>query len=260
MKFTVVENILWSAGLLGHVALLSVLLVKKRFRVFPVFGAYIVFAIAETITLFIVSREGSHTAYFDTYWTFACCDYVFQLGLIFEIARHVLRPGGTWLRDVGRRSLLWSAIGAVAAAGLALSISPPHQTGIALWTQRSLIFSALLTCEVFLAMATAANNLGLQWRSHVMALGQGLTAWATIALANDIASLAPAWRGNSRPFSTICSAAYLATLVFWIISFALPEHQREPLSGEMEEDLLALHKSMQYDLSVLQSMDKRSSL
>ena len=258
VRFTAVENTLWAGGLVGHVALLFVLWIKKRFQVFPIFGTFVIFAITETITLFLVSRKGTHLAYFDVYWGFACCDYVFQLALIFEIARHVLRPAGSWLRDAGPRSLVLSLTGAVCAAGLALAISPPAKTGIALWTQRSLMFSALLTCEVFFAMVSAANRLGLQWRSHVMALGQGLTAWATISLATDIANLAMGWRSDNRVFSTICSIAYLGTLVFWIISFSFPERPREPLSGEMEKGLLSLHQQLQYDLGALQSRDKRS--
>jgi len=64
MGLTILDNALWVAGFVGHVALLAVLLVRSRWRNFPVFTSLIAYQAAVTVTLFLVSRYGSRQAYF----------------------------------------------------------------------------------------------------------------------------------------------------------------------------------------------------
>jgi len=40
MHFTTLDNVLWAAGFIGNVALLCVLLLRRRWRTFPVFTLY----------------------------------------------------------------------------------------------------------------------------------------------------------------------------------------------------------------------------
>jgi hypothetical protein len=110
------------------------------------------------------------------------------------MARHVLRPTGTWVQDARTDFLLWSASSIVIAATLSLVITPPEAKGLELWSVRATVFTSTLTCATFLAMSAAANRLGLPWNSHVMALGQGLTVWGLIALFGNIVHLALGWR------------------------------------------------------------------
>lgn len=256
MEFTIWENALWVAGFTCNIALLAVLVVKKRIRDFPIFTSFIAYGTIETITLFLVSRHGSHKAYFHTFWTFALGDYLLQMGLIFEIARDVLRPTGSWIRDARRDFALWSGLGFLVAAVLAFAITPPGRTGIELWSVRSSMFTSLLTCEVFLAMMRTANRLGLPWQSHVIALGQGLTVWAVVALTSDVADLGTGWQRNTEIFDNLRSFAFVGTVLFWIVKFALPERKREPLSNEMRQYLIALHEQVLHDLEMLKSGDK----
>jgi len=172
VQFTNLENVLWAGGLLSNCALLAVLLLKKVAAEFPVFAAYIAFQVVETFALFGVANRGSNHAYFITYWAFGAVDYAVQIAIIFELARDVLRPTGSWIQDARRSFLSWSAVGTLAAMAMAFAIHPPGRTGLELWSIRSSIFTSFLTCELFLAMSMAANRLGLPWRSPVMALGQ----------------------------------------------------------------------------------------
>jgi hypothetical protein len=108
------------------------------------------------------------------------------------MARNVFRPTVTWVQDPRTAFLLGSAGGTLIAFGLSLAIAPPEAKGLDLWTARATVFTSLLTC------AAAANRLGLLWRSHVMALGQGLTAWALFALFGNLVHLAGGWRHGFR--------------------------------------------------------------
>ena len=253
-NFSVLDNLLWAGGFGGHLALLVVLLVRRRVRDFPVFTSLISYQILMTVVLFLISRYGSAHAYYLSYWALTPGDYAFQVALIFEIARHVLRPTGTWIQDARIGFLLWSAGGMLAALGLSLAVTPPGMKGLDLWAVRATVFTSLLTCEMFLAMSAAANRLGLLWRSHVMALGQGLTAWAIIALLGNLVHLAFGWKRSFVFFDHVEMFAYLGALAFWTISFWLPERVRPPLSSEMQNYLLALHARVEYDMRRMESM------
>lgn len=256
MRFTILENVLWLAGLSANLALLAVLLAKKRVRGFPIFTTYVGYEIAETVVLALISVYKSHHGYFLAYWGFALGDYVLQIAIIYEIAQNVLRPTGEWIRDARNSFFRWSAVGTFVAGALSVTLASPHLAGIELWAERSSLFTSFVTCEVFLAMSTAANRLGLQWRSHVMALGEGLTLWAAVALVSDIANFVTGWRKGSTAFDIARTVAYLSATVFWTVRFALPEVKRAPLSPEMREYLIALHKRVLYDLNTIKPEDK----
>ena len=243
---------MWAAGFIGHVALLLVLVWKRRSRQFPVFTALIAFQACVTILLFLISRYGSHHIYVLAYWVTDFPDYAFQVALIFEIARIVLRPTGTWVSDARRSFLLWGAFGLLLAVALSFGLGSPGARGLDLWEERTTLFTSLLTCELFAAMIVSANRLGLQWRSHVIALGQGLTLWALLTLGSEVLHVITGWQRDFTLYDDIRDFAWLGALLFWIVSFWLPETERAPLSPGMEAYLLALHRRVQYDLDNVQ--------
>ncbi len=256
MGITALENVLWAAGFVGHVALLTVLFARSRWRTFPVFTSMIAYQLIETLVLFLISRYGSRHNYFVAYWILALGDYSLQVALVFEIARYVLRPTGTWVQEARTAFLLWSGAGMLLAAGLCQTISPPAMRGLDLWEMRATLFTSLLTCELFLSVSFAANRLGLQWRSHVMTLGQGLAAWASIAVVGDVAHVATGWRKELVIFDQVRMYVYLAALLLWTVSFSRPEQERDPLSPEMREYLFALHRRVRYDLTTTTGSSK----
>ncbi len=251
MNLSNLDNALWATSLVGHVALVFVLILRSRVRKFPIFTAFLSYEALTTILLFLVSRHGSHHAYFLAYWITGFANYLFQLALILEVARDVLRPTGTWVRDAWRVFWGWCAAGLAAAALLALQIGPPQSKGFDLWDTRITVFTSVLTCGLFVAMATAATNLGLQWRSHVVALGEGLFVWAFVALLEDFAHAALGWDREFVVFVHIRMFVYLTVLLYWMVLFWLPERVRKPLSPEMMSYLVALHDRVKYDVNRL---------
>ena len=248
MKGFTLANILWAGGFLGHVVLLVVLLTKGRSRYFPIFTTLIAFQAIVSILLFLISTYGNRHMYFLVYWSAAFVDYTFQIALIYEIARIVLRPTGSWISDA-RQSFLWlGGVGLLIAGVVAFGLGAPEARGLDLWEERVTVFTSLLTCELFTAMIISANRLGLQWRSHVVALSQGLTLWALLTLGSNVLHVLAGWKRDFALYDGIRECAYVSALLFWIVSFWLPERERAPLSPTMEAYLLALHRRVQYDL------------
>jgi hypothetical protein len=242
------DGILWAASFAGHVALLCVLLVRGRWRTFPVFTTLIGFDTLLTIILFRLYASGSQGWYSKIYWTTAVVDFALQVGVVLEIARLVLRPTGTWVRDARRQFIFWSVLGVALAALLAWGVSPPGLPAKAVWEVRGSLFTSLVTCELVLAMAMASTRLGLGWRSHVMALGQGLAVWSLAAVAADSIQ---SYVGAAEQFNTLDHVrifVYCAALVYWIVQFWIPEPARRPISPEMRNYILALHRKVKYDL------------
>jgi hypothetical protein len=248
MNLTALDNFLWAAGFVGHVALLLVLLLRHRWRQFPIFTGFIATHIVVSVALFLVSRYGTRHSYAATYWSTSALDFIFQLALIFEVARVVLRPTGTWVRDARSAFILTGGVGAAVALALSLAVKPLMPSSLDIWEIRGDLFTALLDCELFLAMLYASNRLGLVWRNHVMGLAQGLTIWAFGAVASDIAHIIYGWSRSFLVLDHLLMFLYLATLVYWTVVFWRPEPVREPLSMEMKDYLVALHSRVQYDL------------
>lgn len=257
MNLTTLDNVLWAAGFIGHVALLFVMVQRGRWREFPVFTSLIAYHVGVTVVLFYAYRYFDKQGYGHAYWTAAVGDFLFQVALIYEIARIVLRPTGSWVMDARKAFLFWGALGIFVAFGVALTVTPATGSVMSKLEVRGIVFTSLLTCELFLAMITAANRLGLQWRSHVMALGQGLTVWALFALISDAAHIALGWNRNFRVLDDARMFFYLGALLFWIVSFWLPEQKRAPLSPDMQKYLVAAQTNVQYDLERLADSRKR---
>ena len=249
MSVTALESILWAAGFIGHVALLAVLFGRSCWRTFPIFTSMIAYQIMVSAALFGISRYGSHHAYFLGYWLFALGDYSFQIALILEIARSVFRSTGTWVRVARREILLWSALGTLLAAGLCLALSPPTITGLDLWEMRATLFTSLLTCELFVAVSAAANRWGLRWQSHAMTLGEGLAAWASVAVLGDVAHFATGWRKELSIFDQTRMCVYIAVLLMWIISFWHPERAQSQPPSELKDYLSTVHQRVRHDLT-----------
>ena len=247
MKLSHLDSALWAASLLGHVALLLILFLRKRAREFPIFTFFVASEVFRTVLLFLVLRYGTKHQYFLAYWITGFANYLFQVALIVEIGRNVLRPTGRWIFEARRSFLIFGAIGLLVAATMAFEIGPAQSKGLDLWDTRVTIFTALMTCGLFLAMLTAANRLGLRWRSQVFAIGQGLFLWAFIALLGDLGHTALGWNRNFMVLDQVRMVTYLAVLMFWNVTFWLPERERAELSPEIRAYLLAAHSRLEYD-------------
>ncbi len=112
-------------------------------------------------------------------------EFALELGVIWEIARIVMRPTGTWVRDARKQFILLGAAGILLAAALPWLITPPAASLMERLAVRGNLFTSLVICELIAVVTRTSKSLGLGWRNHVMALGNGWTAWAVIAILVD---------------------------------------------------------------------------
>ena len=127
MHLTGMDLLLWSVGFLENLALLVVLVYRRRAERFPFFTALITLNVIRTIVLYLVLRYSTKDGYFYSYWSLTVLDTVLQLFVVYEVASRVFRPLDVWAHDV-RNSFVW-------LLGLSLSVafvltwlaSPPVQ-------------------------------------------------------------------------------------------------------------------------------------
>jgi len=252
MNLSELDYGLWIAGFLGDAALFAVLLCRRRGREFPVFTVLMGFDAFLSPLLYAILRYGSGGWYERVYWASDLIEFALQIGVIFEIARIVLRPTGSWVWDARKQFLLCGAVGILLAAALPWLITPPAASLLARLVVRAELFSSLVICELIAVVTRTAKNLGLGWRNHVMALGNGWTAWAVAAILVDGLH---GYFGAQRYFSALEHArmfVFLAVLGYWIVQFWLEEPTRQPIPPEFQAYLQALHLRVKNDLDTLE--------
>jgi hypothetical protein len=251
MNLSALDYLLWAAGFIADAVLLAVLLYRRRWSVFPVFTSFIAFEITETVLTYFVLRSGASSLYDQIYWYTDAIDFLLQLGVIWEIVRIVLRPTGTWLQDARGHFLVWGAAGILFAAALPMLVSPP--AGVWQWRLeiRLTLFSSLVVCELFAVLTRTSKSLGLGWRNHVMALGNGWTLWSVSA---SLTQGLQCFFGTHRYFRTLEEAmgvVSIAVTAYWIVQFWLDEPARQPISPEFQAYIEALHQRLKNDLDTV---------
>ncbi len=227
---------------------LTCLLYKGRWRQFPALALLTACGLIFSTVLPLVDFSARTKLYTDLYYTDDAFSVGLQLAVVFELMSSVFRPTGTWVAEARRFYTGACVLGGSAAIGASLLLSPPMVHGSRLIQLQVDTFTGLLTCEAVIAMMLAANHTGLAWRSHVMAIGQGLMFWAflTVSIEDAGAYLDP--QSRSTGIFYVRTAIYLVTLLYWTVQLWHEEPVRKPISPAMRKYIVALHDQVQYDL------------
>jgi len=253
MNLSALDLVLWVAGFLANAALFTTLVVRHRWRQFPIFTAFMGFDALASPVLFVFFHFCSSGWYMRAYWFEALIDFAFQLGVIFEIARIVLRPTGSWVRDARKQFFLFGGVGILLAAALPWLVNPPASSLLERLVVRGDLFTSLVICELIAVLTRTSKSLGLGWRNHVMALGNGWTVWAVVAILIDGLH---SYFGAVRYFGVlehVRTFAYLTALGYWTVQFWLEEPARQPISPELSNYIQALHRRIKMDLDTLEA-------
>jgi hypothetical protein len=253
MNLSALDNVLWVSGFLGQAALFSILIYRHRWREFPVFTAYIGFEVAMCAALYSISLLNSYVWYSRAYWSYAIIDETLQFGIVWEIARIVLRPTGTWVQDARRQFILGGAAGVLLAAALPWLLTPTAPNWFGALVIRVGLISALVICEMYFLLIRVSRSLGLGWRNHVMALGNGWTAWSLAAILVEGLHSYFGIHHYYRDLEHVRMIVFDAVLCYWMVQFWLKEPVRQPISPELRAYIEALHLRIKNNLDTLEA-------
>jgi ABC-type transport system involved in multi-copper enzyme maturation permease subunit len=261
MHFLTTDSVLLGVGLLLQGVLCIVLFRKSLVGDYPVFTTYLVLSILEDAVSATLNpyTPGYQRYYFVT----SVLDYILQLLIIVEIGRNVLQP----VRRSPLRPLRQIAgIGLLLAIIIALSFYIPSHVLNGDMIQLSLkaaLVLAVLKLLLFACLAGFAQMLGIGWKNHVLQLATGLAFFACASLfvqmaSSHLSAAMPDYMERLDGLMHIQSAAFGATLVFWIWAFSRNEAPRKDFTPQMQEVLVTIAETARRTrLAVTRSTDRR---
>ena len=187
MHLSRLDFILWAATFVGHMALLCVLVRRRRAVRYPIFTALIAADIARSITLYLVFDLGTAKQYSYTYWSLAIVDIVLQFAVVYEIAVHTFRPLGCWARDLRAHLVGLICLSLAVAVGLTWLASPPARTILDAVVIKGKFFSSVCMIELFVGMLALSATAGLPWRSHTSRISEGFGVYSMVCVLIDAA-------------------------------------------------------------------------
>jgi hypothetical protein len=224
-------------GFVAEVALFVVLLVRRQYKIFPIFTLYIAFNVLYDIGIGTVAVAYSPHIGRLLALGLMPLEYLLELGVLLEIAWNVLRPVHLSLPKGSLRVFAAS----VALALLCGTLLAWHldNTGNKVQDYKGpldLTFG-LLRMLVFVATAAFAQLLGIGWKNKVLQLATALSFYSAVDL---IVSLVERYSGGSNGLEQIRSVAFTLELGFLVWAFTTKEVLRREFNPQMEQFLVTL--------------------
>ena len=244
------DNLFWLASDFSQLLLLTILIVRGMHRVFPIFSAYIAWQLLSDLLLLLTLFIGPaylRRDYAAIYFSLNLLAYLFQLGVLLEIAGNVLRPAKTIF---SRRTFYWG-LGILISVGLGSFFVAKWVNPAPFFRVRTFLLAdttaATLCLLTFVLIAAFSQLLGLTWKNHILQLATGLAFYSTVVLTVRLMQSqlhASASYANSFHFwSRIGVIGYLCTLSFWCYAFVRKEAPRQEFSPQMQKILVLLSGS-----------------
>jgi hypothetical protein len=213
-----INQIIWAAGLLGHLALLIVLFVRRRAASFPWFTLLIIFYLVRSIGLAATLRFSGHPPHAFETMIFDVMDILLQCALLAELNWIALRPLGSVRRLT--LPLLLAASGVLIV--MRLAPSSHHFSPHTILALIHFLLSVLMV-EWAIVLAFLLRPLRLSWRSHVAAITFGFAIYSAALLAAGGYFTTGREMRDYVFFSFTRILVYLGILLFWSVTLWLAE-------------------------------------
>lgn len=237
MHLTDLDLLFWAAGFVAHFILLSVLLIRRRYRQFPYFTTFVLANILRTIALFFVRSLGAGSAYFYTFWSLGLFDTLLQISVVYEMYSLTFRPLGAWALDM-RTTLKWLVVSTIGVAAALTWLAAPNAR---LWMQVAVIkgsfFSSVCMSELFVGMIALSVKAGLPWKTHVARISQGLGLYSGLDVLIEAGHSYFGVIGSAQIYTMLSHtrmSAYLVCVGYWIVML----WRKEPDARKMPKKIL----------------------
>jgi hypothetical protein len=237
MSLRALFGIVTVLGMVAEISLLVALIVRRQYKIFPVFTAYVAFGLLSDLligTLMAVSP--THNAR-SLMFGLLPLQYLLELGILVEIAWNVFHPvhaslprgsirvfvAGVTLALVGGVLLAWH----FGNTGNTIEdVKVPLDVTV-----------GLLRMLIFVATAAFAQLLGIGWKNKVLQLATALSFYSAASL---IVSLVERYSGRSQELDGLGTVAFVLEFAFLVWVFTTKEVRRREFSPQMEQFLVTL--------------------
>jgi hypothetical protein len=235
------DSILWLSGFAAEIAVVGLCIKGGQFRTIPVFCSYVAWSLLVDPFIYY-SVKFPPNYYLKIYLGQLIVDSIFQFAVLVELGWAVLRPIRS---SLPRHSILILAalIGLAAAViwPLASLVELPKSFGplfrLFVHVQQTI---AILRVVIFMGLAAFSQLLSIGWRNRELQVATGLGFYSMFSLAITLThSHQAAWH-YYKVLDQLAVASYVASLVYWIVSFAQKEVERQEFTPQMRTFLLTV--------------------
>jgi hypothetical protein len=234
MSLQVLYAILDVLAVVAEVILFVVLIVRGRYRLFPVFTFYIGFSLLNDIGVATLLGTTSVQVAQTVALALLPLGYLIDLAVLLEIAWNVLRPVRISLPQ-GSVRVFFIAVAIALLAGILLAFRLGNLGNriqdIKVPLDLTVGFMRML---IFAVTAGFAQLLGIGWRDKVLQLATGLSLYSAVDL---IVSMVERYAGDSGGLESIRVTATIVELSFFLWIFTTKVVERREFSPQMEQFL-----------------------
>jgi hypothetical protein len=234
------DMILWLIGLFAEVGVVALCLRGRLFRITPVFCAYLLWCLLNDILYYFLHDSQN---YYGIYIIEMVVDSVFQFAVLVELGWAVLRPVRSSLPrySIAILALLFVIIGALIWP-ISAHMLPEKLNVSAIQFVHAQQTIAVLRVAIFVALAGFSQLLAIGWRNRELQIATGLGFYSMCSLAISVIHSHQTVK-NLHMYHIIDQigvAAYVCSMIYWIISFAQQEEARQEFTPQMRSFLLAM--------------------
>jgi hypothetical protein len=215
-------HLIWAAGLLGHLLLLAVLVMRKRVARFPWFTLLIVFYLLRSVGLAAAVRFSGHPAHLFATVILDLTDILLQCAVLAELIWITLRPLG------GVRRFTLPLLLVASGVLIVLRLAPSGHSAPGTTLVRPILvvvhfLLAVLLVEWAVMLAFLLRPLRRSWRSHAAAISFGFGIYSAAVLAGGGYFTTGREMSDYVFFSFFRISVYLLILLWWSVTLWLPE-------------------------------------
>jgi hypothetical protein len=234
--------------LLAEISLLIALLVRRQYRIFPVFSFYVAFSVLNDIGIGALLVGVSAHAAQSVAFGLLPLEYLIDLAVLLEITWNVLRPVHTSL-PAGSVRVFVSAVALSLLGGILLAYHFGNAGNRIQDVKVPLDLTVgLMRMLIFVATAAFAQLLGIGWRNKVLQLATGLSFYSAVDL---VVSLIGRYSGDSSALESVRVVASALEMGFFVWVFTTKDVERREFSPQMEQFLVTLAGRAKHARTVL---------
>ena len=236
------DTILWLCGLFAEAGVVFLCIRGRLFANTPVFCYYLVWSLCVDPLLYSVGKFLPAHTYFRAYIDELIVDSIFQFAVLVELGWAVLRPIRSSLPK--HSILILAALIGLAGAviwPLASLMELPKSFGpyarFFVHLQQTI---AILRVVIFMGLAGFSQLLSIRWRNRELQIATGLGFYSMFSLAITLIHSHQTVGRSYQLLDQLGVASYVGSLVYWIISFAQKEVERQEFTPQMRNFLLTV--------------------
>lgn len=243
------EKALIIAGMIAEIVFVGLLTKKSFFRQMPFFYGYMCFGICNDLALFLIQHRFP-SQFFHAYVAQTCIDSALQYGILVELWIRVLRP----MREALSRRTALGLAGLILVAWMAIwpfcvPANLPRMWQVVLSVQES---TSILRILVFLLLIAGSQFLALGWRDRELQVATGLGCYSLVSFAAIMVHTHQKAGVSYHWVDFFVALSFVASLVYWVISFAHAEAPRREFTPQMRSVLMAVAGNRDAQLAGLQ--------